>query len=78
MKDLGAAKKILGMQISRGKEIGKLHLSQKGYVEKVLTKFIMQKTKTVSTPLAAYFKFSLSLSLQCSGLCYVCYGLYMP
>jgi hypothetical protein len=36
MKDLGAAKKILGMEISRDRLSGKLYLSQKGYIDKVL------------------------------------------
>ncbi|CAA0842072.1 Uncharacterized mitochondrial protein AtMg00810 [Striga hermonthica] len=34
MKDLGAAKKILGMEIHRDRGSKKLWLSQKGYVEK--------------------------------------------
>ena len=42
MKDLGAAKKILGMQILRDRVAGKLSLSQKGYIEKVLRRFNMQ------------------------------------
>ena len=39
MKDLGAAKKILGMEIRRDRKAGKLSLSQKGYLEKVLERF---------------------------------------
>ena len=41
MKDLGAAKKILGMEILRSKAVGRLSLSQKGYIEKVLHRFNM-------------------------------------
>jgi hypothetical protein len=36
MKDLGAAKKILGMEIVRDRKSRILHLSQKSYIEKVL------------------------------------------
>lgn len=36
MKDLGVARKILGMEIHRDRQIGKLVLSQKNYIEKVL------------------------------------------
>ena len=36
MKDLGAVKKILGMEIHRDRQAGELYLSQKGYIEKVL------------------------------------------
>ena len=41
MKDLGATKKILGMEIHRDRQAGKLFLSQKNYVEKVLEHFDM-------------------------------------
>jgi len=33
MKDLGAAKKILGMEIQRDRKAGKLYLSQSRYLE---------------------------------------------
>ena len=41
MKDLGAAMKILGMEILRDGKAGKLYLSQKAYIEKVLHRFNM-------------------------------------
>jgi hypothetical protein len=56
MKDLGAAKKILGMRITRDMKNSKLTLSQGEYIEKVLEKFRMQNEKPVSTPLANHFK----------------------
>ena len=63
MKDLGEAKKILGMEISRDRRLGRLYLTQKEYLSKVLKRFGMnEKTKPVSTPLAPHFKFSASLS----------------
>ena len=62
MKDLGAAKKILGIEIHRDRRAGKLWLSQKGYIKKVLERFSMLDAKPVSTPLSAHFKLS-------SGLC---------
>ncbi|KAG8491252.1 hypothetical protein CXB51_014428 [Gossypium anomalum] len=64
MKDLGPAKKILGMEILRDRKTSKLYLSQKGYIEKVLCRFNMQSAKPVSTPLVAHFRLSLALSLQ--------------
>ncbi|KAG8497793.1 hypothetical protein CXB51_007423 [Gossypium anomalum] len=64
MKDLGPAKKILGMEILRDRKASKLYLSQKGYIEKVLCRFNMQSAKPVSTPLAAYFRLSSALSPQ--------------
>ena len=63
MKDLGEAKKILGMKISRDRKLGRLCLSQKEYLRKVLKRFsINEKSKPVSTPLAPHFKLSASMS----------------
>ena len=62
MKDLGAAKKILGMEIHMDKSSKKLWLSQQGYIEKVLDRFGMSSAKPVSTLLANDFKLS---SNQC-------------
>jgi hypothetical protein len=56
MKDLGAAKKILGMRITRDRKNRKLTLSQGEYTEKVLESFRMQNAKPVSKPLAKHFK----------------------
>ena len=57
MKDLGAAKQILGMRITRDMKNRKLTL-QGEYIEKVLQRFRMQTTKPFSTPLASHFKLS--------------------
>ena len=62
MKDLGPAKKVLGIKILRDKKASKLYLSQKGYIEKVLCRFNMQSAKPVSTPLVAHFGLSSALS----------------
>ena len=64
MKDLGAAKKILGMEIYRDRQAGKLYLTQKSYIEKVLERFGMKDSKPMSTPLAVHFRLSLDLSPQ--------------
>ena len=45
MKDLGAAKKILGMRITRDGKNRKLTLYQGEYIEKVLERFRMQNEK---------------------------------
>ena len=59
MKDLGEAKKILDMEISRHRERGKLWLSQKQYLKSILQHFGMyDDTKPVSTPLAPHLKLS--------------------
>ncbi|RVW78575.1 Retrovirus-related Pol polyprotein from transposon TNT 1-94 [Vitis vinifera] len=58
MKDLGAAKQILGMRIIRDKANGTLKLSQSEYVKKVLSRFNMNEAKPVSTPLGSHFKLS--------------------
>ena len=58
IKDLGAAKKILGMEIHRERALGRLWLSQSGYVRKVLERFNMENAKPVSTHLENHFIFS--------------------
>ena len=58
MKDLGAAKQILGMRIIRDKTNGILKLSQSKYMKKVLNRFNLNKAKPVSTPLGSHFKLS--------------------
>uniref|UniRef100_A0A7N2LG47 Integrase catalytic domain-containing protein n=1 Tax=Quercus lobata TaxID=97700 RepID=A0A7N2LG47_QUELO len=58
MKDLRAAKQILGMRIIRDKANGTLKLSQSEYVKKVLSRFNMNEAKPVSTPLDSHFKLS--------------------
>uniref|UniRef100_A0A803KS96 Uncharacterized protein n=1 Tax=Chenopodium quinoa TaxID=63459 RepID=A0A803KS96_CHEQI len=57
-KDLGAAKKILGMEIRRDRSSRKLFLSQKGYIERVIEKFGMKSAKSVVTPLAPHSRLS--------------------
>ncbi|GJX41528.1 retrovirus-related pol polyprotein from transposon TNT 1-94, partial [Tanacetum coccineum] len=56
MKDLGPAKQICGIRIFRDRGAEKLHISQEQYIEKVLRRFNMDKTKVVSSPLTPNFK----------------------
>ncbi|KAJ8466528.1 hypothetical protein OPV22_029080 [Ensete ventricosum] len=56
MKDMGPAKQILGMQISRDRRKRKIWLSQEKYIEKVLDRFSMSNAKPVGSPLAGHFK----------------------
>ncbi|KAL5848374.1 hypothetical protein ACOSQ4_006387 [Xanthoceras sorbifolium] len=58
MKDLGAAKQILGMRIKRDTKSKTLLLSQAEYIKKVLSRFNMQDAKPVSTPLGVHFRLS--------------------
>jgi len=58
IKDLGAAKQILGMRIIRDKDKGILKLSQTKSVKKVLSTFSMDNVKPISTPLGNHFKLS--------------------
>ena len=62
MKDIGPAKKILGIKISRDGKFRLLFLSQENYIKKVIHHFNMHDAKSVSTPIAAHFKLS---ALQC-------------
>ena len=58
MKDIGAAIRILGMQIVRDRHTKTLFLTQAEYNKKVLSKFAMSDLKLVSTPLATHFRLS--------------------
>ena len=64
MKDLGAARKILGMEIFRDRAKKLLHLSQGGYIRKVLERFGMKEAKPAALPLAGHFRLSKSMSPQ--------------
>ncbi|KAH9754462.1 reverse transcriptase Ty1/copia-type domain-containing protein [Citrus sinensis] len=58
MKDLGAAKKILGVAFLRDSKKGILKLSQHCYIKKVLERFEMVDSKPVQTPLSSHFRLS--------------------
>ncbi|KAH9724313.1 hypothetical protein KPL70_007440 [Citrus sinensis] len=58
MKDLGAVKKILRVQLKRDRKNGILSLTQHKYIKKVLEKFNMDICKPVQTPLPSHFRLS--------------------
>ena len=60
MKDFGAAKKIVGMEIGKDRDAKRLLLSQVSYVKKVLKRCSMENAKLVSTPLVNHLCFSTS------------------
>nr|GEX04662.1 zinc finger, CCHC-type [Tanacetum cinerariifolium] len=59
MKELGEAKKILGMEIVRDRIRKILMVSQFGYVSKILNNFRINNGKSVKMPLGGHFKLSL-------------------
>ena len=65
MKDLGNAKHILGMRITRDRSNGCIYLSQSEYVCKILKRFNMENAKPLSTPLSMHVKLSKD---ECSNL----------
>lgn len=50
MKDLGAAKQLLGMRITRDQQAGTISIDQSQYIRDVLDKFNMLDCNPVSTP----------------------------
>ncbi|KAL0444376.1 UNVERIFIED_CONTAM: Retrovirus-related Pol polyprotein from transposon TNT 1-94 [Sesamum latifolium] len=64
MKDLGDAKKILGMAIDRNRKTSTIFLNQKSYVKTVLEKFSKTNAKPTSVPLAAHFQLCKEQSLN--------------
>nr|GEW31477.1 hypothetical protein [Tanacetum cinerariifolium] len=59
MKELGEAKKILGMEIIMNRSCKILRVSQFGYVSKILNNFRIDNGKSVKMPLGGHFKPSL-------------------
>ncbi|KAL9831089.1 putative RNA-directed DNA polymerase [Arabidopsis thaliana] len=64
MKDLGAAKKILGMEITRERSKGTLTLSQEDYLNKVLKLYKMEQCKPVMTRLGVHLKMQAASEQQ--------------
>ena len=60
VKDLGQAKKILGVEIGRNMKSGLIFLSQESYLKNVLTIYGMTDSKPVQTPFASHFRLSSS------------------
>ncbi|KAH9770104.1 hypothetical protein KPL71_012259 [Citrus sinensis] len=58
IKELGEAKRILGMDIIINRSKKSLFLTQQSYIQKVLVRFGMNDGKQVQTPLASHFKLS--------------------
>ncbi|CAM8977512.1 unnamed protein product [Rhodiola kirilowii] len=56
MKNLGPAKKILGMEIVKDRVKRTLFLNQTDYLSKLVKKFDMSNVKSVLIPLAQHFK----------------------
>jgi len=59
MKDLGNAKRILGVDIMRDRNKGELFLSQQGYLRKVVERFKMKESKVVGPPVGHHTKLSI-------------------
>ena len=64
MKDLGSAKRILGMETLRDRKASESWLSQERYIERMLEMFHRKNSKPFSTPLAGHFKLSKRLYLS--------------
>lgn len=64
MKDLGEARSLLGMRITRDRQRGKIWLDQEAYVEDILKRFNMAECKPISTPLDTNQKLSREMEPQ--------------
>jgi len=64
MKDLGATKKILKMEIYRDRTQKRLFLSQKDCIQKILVRFGMTDSKPISTLLSEKEKLSAMIKVQ--------------
>lgn len=61
MKDLGVARKILGVEIYREMKKRKIFLSQEGYIKKMLGRFGMPSAKPIYTPMTSNCKLKMYL-----------------
>ena len=52
MKDMGPANYVLGIRISRDRDLKLIYLDQENYSEKVLKRFKMEDCRPVSTPIS--------------------------
>ncbi len=64
MKNLGPAMKILGMEILRDRTKKVLHLSQGGYIRKVLRRYGMDGAKPAALPIAGHVSLLKTMSPQ--------------
>ena len=78
MKDLEATTKILGMEMHRDRKAGKLYLSQKSYLLKVLERFGMSSVKSEKVSLASHFKISAELCPQTEDKHELCHAFPTP
>ena len=62
MVDLGQINNILGISVQREGATGRIHLSQKKYVEDLIEKFDMEQAKAVSTPIEPNLKITKEAS----------------
>ena len=63
MKNIKTGTVSLDMEIERDRRSGKVSLTQKGYLQKILQRFnINGDTKSVSTPLAPHLKLKTTMS----------------
>ena len=77
MKDLGEAKRILGMERDRVK--GKVSLTQKAYLQNVLQKFLISdKAKSVSSLLAPLSSFQVEYLRRLQMIVSVCLTFHTP
>ncbi|GKE51959.1 retrovirus-related pol polyprotein from transposon TNT 1-94 [Tanacetum coccineum] len=76
MKDLGAARKILGVEIIRDQKHGKLFLSYKSYIEMIISRFVMNSEKSINTPSSTNFCLSNACSPQSEA--YMEYTSHIP
>ena len=59
MKDLGNARRILGMNIMRNRERRQIWLNQSDYISRVVQRFQMHNSKETGTPPTQHFRLSV-------------------
>lgn len=62
MKDLGTAEHVLGIKITRDRNLGTISIDQSQYIQEVLERFGMADCAPVSTPVDVNQKLTLEMS----------------
>jgi hypothetical protein len=52
MKDMGGASYVIGIEVHRDRSKGKLYLSQRAYIKKMLERYGMKSSKPSPAPIA--------------------------
>lgn len=72
MKEFRQARKILGMEIYRNRNLNRVRLTQSSHIHKLLVNFVMINNKSINTPIAQLANFRLPSVIRRQLICQRC------